>query len=97
MIKRVALLMAVALFVAVDVQAGRFGSRGGCANGQCGKPAYYQTDAKVAVQTAQPMKKAVVQASATEPNATVETASAPQTQQVVSQTARRRVFRRSAR
>jgi hypothetical protein len=44
MMRRVALLLAVALFVAVDVEAGRF-SRGGCANGQCGRSGYYQADA----------------------------------------------------
>ena len=101
MIRRVALLLAVALFVAVDVEAGRF-SRGGCANGQCGRPAYYQADAyqtgaKVAVQTAQPANQAVVQASATEP-AAVETAVASQTRPVVvDQTTRRRIFRRNYR
>ena len=102
MIRRVALLLAVALFVAADVEAGRF-SRGGCANGQCGRPAYYQADAyqtgaKVAVQSAQPAKQAVVQASATEPITTVETAVEPQTQPVaVNQTTRRRIFRRGVR
>ena len=101
MMRRVALLLAVALFVAVDVEAGRF-SRGGCANGQCGRSGYYQADAyqtsaKVAVQTARPANQAVVQASATEPSAAVETAIAPQTQPVFNQTARRRVFRRNFR
>ena len=99
MIKRVALLLAVALFVAAEVEAGRF-SRGGCANGQCGRPAYYQTGvyqtgAKVAVQ---PANQAVVQASATEPSAAVEAAVEPQAQPVVvNQTARRRIFRRGIR
>ena len=102
MIRRVALLLAVALFVAVDVEAGRF-SRGGCANGQCGRPTYYQADAyqtgaKVAVQTAQPANRPVVQATATEPSAAVETAVASQTRPVVAdQTARRRIFRRNYR
>jgi hypothetical protein len=94
MIKRVALLLAVALFVAADVEAGRF-SRGGCANGQCGRPAYYQPDAKVAVQTA---KQGVVQASATEPIAAVDATVEAQSQPVVvTQTSRRRGFRRGLR
>ncbi len=99
MFKRVALVAAVALFIAADVQAGRFGSRGGCPNGQCGmRTASYQPAMKVASQSTDALPQPVVQASATEPIAPAVTATtSPPTEQVASQTTRTRLFRRWSR
>ena len=96
MYKRVLLIVAVTLFLAVEVQAARRG-RGGCANGQCGiQTTYVQADAKVAAIAPAPRTSAVAQASANQPVDAVSTTTV-ETQQVAIQPARRGIFRRWSR
>jgi hypothetical protein len=93
MFKRVALVAAVAMFMAMDVQAGIFGSRGGCANGQCGmRTASDQPASKVAVQTT--AAPPVAQASGSEACSPAVSASTQPSQQVATRT---RMFRRWSR
>ena len=95
MYKRVALILAVAFLMAVEVQAARRGGRGGCANGQCGiQTSYYQPATKVAADSSNAAAAAVVQASATQPTADAVSTTTVESYQVASQPARRGVFRR---
>ena len=98
MFKRVALMAAVAMFMAMDIQAGIFGSRGGCPNGQCGMRATSQQVAKkVAVQSTETPPQPVAQVAATEANTPALSATTLQNQQVASQTTRTRLLRRWSR
>jgi hypothetical protein len=94
MLKRVALMVALAMVIGAEAQAGRF--RGGCPTGQCGMSTY-QPVQKVAQQAPKSETK-VVTASATAPApAVTSTEQSQQPQYVASQPARRVIFRRFAR
>jgi hypothetical protein len=101
MIQRVILIAAMVLLTGVELQAARRSARGGCPNGQCSQPGYYQAnyqhvDAKVAT-TAQPAPQAVVQATATEPIVAAQPAVNTVASEVATQPARRGLFRRWSR